>query len=86
MRLKCLYLAATTAALLSGCAAGRSASVNLVEQVDVPPSHSGQYNPRSADGGRRSSAPDAEDTSDSSAFPRGKSVSRSRVTEVHAEP
>lgn len=86
MRLKRLCLAAMTAALLSGCAAGRSASVNLVEQVDVPPSHSGQYNPRPADGGRRSSAPDADDAPDSSAFPRGKSVSRSRVTEVHAEP
>lgn len=46
MRLKRLCLAATVAGLLSGCAASRSASVNLVEQVDVPPSHSQQYNPR----------------------------------------
>lgn len=86
MRLKRLCLAAVAAALLSGCAAGRSASVNLVEQVDVPPAHAEQYSPRAADGGRRGSDEEADDSQNSTVFPRGKSVSQSRVTEVDAAP
>lgn len=86
MRLKRLCLAAVTAALLSGCAAGRNASVNLVEQVDVPPAHTKQYNSRATDRSRQDRDSAADDAESSSAFPRGKSVSQSRVTEVAAEP
>ena len=85
MRLKRLCLAAVTAALLSGCAAGRNASVNLVEQVDVPPAHEKQYNSRATNRSGRDRDPATEDSENSSVFPRGKSVSQSRVTEVAAE-
>ena len=83
MRLKRLCLAATVAGLLSGCAASRSASVNLVEQVDVPPSHSQQYNPRKTARGAESAEPETEDRGSAV---RGKSVSRSRVTETTDRP
>lgn len=85
MRLKRLCLAAVTAALLSGCAAGRNASVDLVEQVDVPPAHTKQYNPRSTDRSRQDRDSAADESENSPAFPRGKSVSQSRVTEASVE-